>query len=99
LEMTATKTVTIKEFIPADQLDVVAIEKSYYLGPDKGGDKGYCSQKSCRAKARSQSRSGAPKVVSTCAAFAPTMAGCCSRSCTTPRRSATSRKSKSSPSR
>jgi DNA end-binding protein Ku len=41
LEMTATKMVTIKEFIPADQLDVVAIEKSYYLGPDKGGDKGY----------------------------------------------------------
>ncbi len=41
LEMTATRMVTIKEFIPVDQLDVVAIEKSYYLGPDKGGDKGY----------------------------------------------------------
>jgi DNA end-binding protein Ku len=41
LEMTATQTVTIKEFVPADQLDVVAIEKSYYLGPGKGGDKGY----------------------------------------------------------
>lgn len=41
LEMTATKLVTIKEFIPVDQLDVVSIEKSYYLGPDKGGDKGY----------------------------------------------------------
>jgi DNA end-binding protein Ku len=41
LEMSATQMVTIKEFVPAEQLDVVAIEKSYYLGPGKGGDKGY----------------------------------------------------------
>lgn len=41
LEMMATRLVTIKEFVPVDQLDVVAIEKSYYLGPDKGGDKSY----------------------------------------------------------
>lgn len=41
LEMNATQTITVKEFISADQLDDVAIEKSQYLGPDRGGDKGY----------------------------------------------------------
>lgn len=31
----------IKEFIPADAFDPLQVEKSYYLGVDKGGDKGY----------------------------------------------------------
>lgn len=35
------KTVEIAEFVDASAIDLVNIEKSYYLGPDKGGDKGY----------------------------------------------------------
>ena len=31
----------IVEFVPLDAIDLVQIEKSYYLGPDKGGDKAY----------------------------------------------------------
>ena len=28
-------------FVPLEQFDLVQVEKSYYLGPDKGGDKAY----------------------------------------------------------
>lgn len=31
----------IIEFVPLDSVDLVSVEKSYYLGPDKGGDKAY----------------------------------------------------------
>lgn len=31
----------IKEFIPAESFNVFQVEKSYYLGPNKGGDKSY----------------------------------------------------------
>ncbi len=31
----------IKEFIPAEAFNVFQVEKSYYLGPNKGGDKSY----------------------------------------------------------
>jgi DNA end-binding protein Ku len=41
LELSASKTIDIQEFVPADSIDFVQIEKTYYLGPDKGGDKGY----------------------------------------------------------
>lgn len=34
-------TMDIKEFINLSDLDFVQVEKTYYLGPDKGGDKGY----------------------------------------------------------
>jgi len=33
--------VAIEEFVPADQVDKSYLDKVYYLGPDKGGDKAY----------------------------------------------------------
>jgi DNA end-binding protein Ku len=42
LELTAAdKIVSIEACVPASDLDLVQVEKSYYLGPDKGGDKAY----------------------------------------------------------
>src|SRR5690606_32739010 len=31
----------IVEFVPLESVDLLQVEKSYYLGPDKGGDKAY----------------------------------------------------------
>lgn len=36
-----TNSIEIKEFVPLDQVDPIYFEKSYYLGPDKGGAKPY----------------------------------------------------------
>lgn len=33
--------ISITEFVPLDAFDMIQVEKSYYLGPDKGGDKAY----------------------------------------------------------
>jgi DNA end-binding protein Ku len=33
--------IDIAEFVPLDQVDPIYFEKTYYLGPDKGGDKAY----------------------------------------------------------
>jgi DNA end-binding protein Ku len=33
--------IEITEFVPLESVDFVHVEKSYYLGPDKGGDKAY----------------------------------------------------------
>lgn len=41
LEAEKSDALEIKEFIPADAFDPLQVEKSYYLGPGKGGDKGY----------------------------------------------------------
>jgi DNA end-binding protein Ku len=41
LETEKSKTMDIREFVDAASVDLVQVEKSYYLGPDKGGDKGY----------------------------------------------------------
>jgi DNA end-binding protein Ku len=41
LEAEKSDALEIKEFIPATAFDARQVEKSYYLGPDKGGDKGY----------------------------------------------------------
>lgn len=34
-------TLDIKEFVALSDLDFIQVEKNYYLGPEKGGDKGY----------------------------------------------------------
>ena len=36
-----TQTIDIAEFIPASMVDAVYFDSSYFLGPDKGGDKAY----------------------------------------------------------
>jgi DNA end-binding protein Ku len=41
LEAEKTHNLEIVEFVPLDTVDLVQVEKSYYLGPDKGGDKAY----------------------------------------------------------
>lgn len=41
LEADRTNTIDILEFVPTDSVDLVSVEKTYYLGPDKGGDKAY----------------------------------------------------------
>jgi DNA end-binding protein Ku len=41
LDAVATQTIALEEFVPAAALDPLYIEKSYYLGPDKGGERAY----------------------------------------------------------
>lgn len=41
LESARTNTLELVEFVPADTVDLVSIEKSTYLGPDKGGERAY----------------------------------------------------------
>lgn len=41
LDAVATQTIAIAEFVPADAIDPLYIEKSYYIGPDKGAERAY----------------------------------------------------------
>lgn len=41
LDSENTKMMEIQEFVDADSVNPLFIEKVYYLGPDKGGDRGY----------------------------------------------------------
>lgn len=41
LEGEASQAIEIAEFVPLAQVDPIYFEKSYYLGPDKGGEKAY----------------------------------------------------------
>lgn len=41
LETERFQTLDLVEFVPEDTVDFIYIEKSYYLGPDKGGDKAF----------------------------------------------------------
>lgn len=41
LEQKADNTIEIVEFVPAEKVDRVYVDKPYYLGPDKGGDRAY----------------------------------------------------------
>jgi DNA end-binding protein Ku len=41
LEAKGDGAIGIEEFVPADQVDKSYLDKVYYLGPDKGGDKAY----------------------------------------------------------
>ena len=41
LDQQATHGIEITEFVPRDAVDPVYYESTYYLGPDKGGEKGY----------------------------------------------------------
>jgi len=37
----ATQTIALEEFVPAAAVDPLYVDKSYYLGPDKGGERAY----------------------------------------------------------
>ena len=41
LDAVATQTIALEEFVPAKAVDPLYVEKSYYLGPDKGGERAY----------------------------------------------------------
>ena len=41
LEAERTDRIDIVEFVPADSVDFIFIEKTVYIGPDKGGDRAY----------------------------------------------------------
>lgn len=41
MEMRATHSIEITEFVPLAQVDPIHFEKAYYLGPDQGGEKPY----------------------------------------------------------
>ncbi len=41
LETSKDSSIEIVEFVPLAEFDLLYVEKSYYLGPDKGGDKAY----------------------------------------------------------
>ncbi|MGH7927297.1 MAG: Ku protein, partial [Candidatus Binatia bacterium] len=41
LEGEASEAIEISEFVPLAKVDPVYFERSYYLGPDKGGEKAY----------------------------------------------------------
>lgn len=41
LDAVATNAIDLAEFVPADTVDPMLFEKSYYLGPDKGGERAY----------------------------------------------------------
>jgi len=41
LQEKATQSIDITEFIPTSTVDPIYFEKSYYLGPDKGGDRAF----------------------------------------------------------
>jgi len=41
MEAERSNSIDITEFVPISSVDFVSVEKTYYLGPDKGGDKAY----------------------------------------------------------
>ena len=41
LEGESSRMIDITEFVPLEQVDPIYFEKTYYLGPDKGGEKAY----------------------------------------------------------
>jgi DNA end-binding protein Ku len=41
LDAVATQTIALEEFVPAEAVDPLFVEKSYYIGPDKGGERAY----------------------------------------------------------
>jgi DNA end-binding protein Ku len=51
LEGQASKTIDIEEFVPLASVDPIYFERTYYLGPDKGGEKPYRLLADAMAKA------------------------------------------------
>ena len=41
VEQPKTDSIQITEFVPADQVDRLFLDRAYYLGPDKGGNRAY----------------------------------------------------------
>jgi DNA end-binding protein Ku len=41
LDEKATNTIDVNEFVPLSEVDRLYLEKAYFLGPDKGGERAY----------------------------------------------------------
>src|SRR5262249_17288196 len=41
IEAVSTDEISIREFVPAVAVDPIFVDRTYYLGPDKGGDRAY----------------------------------------------------------
>src|SRR3989442_4791218 len=41
LEERATGAIDVVEFLPAEQVDRIYLDRTYFLGPDKGGERAY----------------------------------------------------------
>jgi len=41
LDAVASQTIALEEFVPASAVDPLFVDKSYYVGPDKGGERAY----------------------------------------------------------
>jgi DNA end-binding protein Ku len=41
LDAVATQTIALEEFVPTSAVDPLYVDRSYYLGPDKGGERAY----------------------------------------------------------
>jgi DNA end-binding protein Ku len=52
LEQESSKVIDIAEFVPLSKVDPIYFENSYYLGPDKGGEKPYRLLAEAMAKTR-----------------------------------------------
>jgi DNA end-binding protein Ku len=52
LEADRSNSIEITEFVPLESVDFVQVEKSYYIGPDKGGDKPYQLLGECMRKTK-----------------------------------------------
>ena len=52
MEAARTDSLELVEFVPADTVDFLFIEKTYFLGPDKGGDRAYRLLSEALEKAR-----------------------------------------------
>ncbi len=69
LEEQASQSIDITEFVPAEQVERIYLDKPYYLGPDKGGERAYrllaaTLRKTGRAAiAKYASRGNRPQVV------------------------------------
>ena len=101
LEGESSKVIDIAEFVPLDQVDPIYFEKTYYLGPDKGGDKAYrlLAEPWPRPTASQWPASSCAARRASCSCGPPRTASCCTR-CTSPTRCATSgRSTRASPPR
>ena len=62
LEQTSDQSIEIEEFVPISSVDPIYFEKTYLLGPDKGGQKAYRLLREAmeRGRARARWRSSPP---------------------------------------
>ena len=89
------KVIEIHDFVPLDEIDPIAFERTYYLGPAEGAERVYAllAARARDARAWSGSRASSSTTATSSRACASRTARSCSSACTSPTRSATPRAS------